>query len=455
MPNRAKILKRYLTQSVGLPFAEVLSASTIEAVLDEEQVRYRRVVFTPIVTIWAFLSQVLSTDKSLRNTVSRVAAWLAQAGERVPSLDTGAYCKARQRLPERVLERLFHRSTAPIEAAADPASLWCGRPVKVWDGTGITMSDTEANQAEYPQHSNQRAGCGFPLMRVVVMFSLTTGAALQVGLSAFKTSELTLARALYQQLEPGDVGLADSAYGTYVDLALVQVQGADGVFRKHHARKTDFRQGQRLGIGDHIVTWQKPTRRPNALSAEVFEALPDTLQVREVHIRVQRPGFRPKEVILVTTLLDAKRYSKAQLADLYYNRWQAAEVNLRHLKTTLKMDSIAAKTPEMVRKSIWAHLLAYNLLRHLMGTAARTQDLSPWQISLQGTRQAFQQFIPGFAQATSSERPRYYAELLRLIALDVLPDRPYRIEPRVLKQRPKNFPRMRQPRQVLKAKLAA
>jgi hypothetical protein len=455
MPNRAEILKQRLTQSVGLPFAEVLPARTIEAVLEEEQVRYRRVMFTPMVTIWAFLSQVLSADKSLRNTVSRVAAWLAQAGERLPSLDTGAYCKARQRLPERVLERLFHRSTAPIEAAADPDSLWCGRPVKVWDGTGITMSDTEANQAEYPQHANQREGCGFPLMRVVVMFSLTTGAALQVGLSAFKTSELALTRALYPHLEPGDVGLADSAYGTYVDLALVQAQGADGVFRKHHARKTDFRRGQSLGIGDHIVTWQKPERRPKALSAEAFETLPDTLQVREVHIRVQRPGFRPKEVILVTTLLDAKRYSKAQLAELYYNRWQAAEVNLRHLKTTLMMDSIAAKTPEMVRKSIWAHLLAYNLLRHLMGTAARTHNFSPWQMSLQGTRQAFQQFIPGLAQATSSERPRHYAELIRLVAHDVLPDRPYRVEPRVIKQRPKNYPRMRQPRDVLKAKLAA
>lgn len=292
-------------------------------------------------------------------------------------------------------------------------------------------------------------------MRWVVMFSLTTGAALQVRMSAFKTSELTLARAFYPPLEPGDVGLADSAYGTYVDLALLKAQGADGVFRKHHARKVDFRRGQKLGIGNHIVTWQKPERRPKALSLEAFEALPETLRVREVHLQVQHRGFRPKEVILVTTLLDAQRYSKAQLAELYYNRWQAAEVNRRNLKTTLQMDFIAAKTPEMVRKSIWAHLLAYNLLRHLMGTAAHTQRLSVWRLSLQGARQAFQQFIPGLAQATSTERPRTYAELLRLIAHEVLPDRPYRIEPRVLKQRPKNYPRMRKPRQVLKAQLAA
>lgn len=455
MPNRAEILKQQLIQSVGLPFADILPASTIETVLAEEQVQYRRAVFTPIVTIWAFLSQVLSKDKSLRKTVSRVASWLTQAGERVPSLDTGAYCKARQRLPERVLERLFQRTSALIEAAVGPEQLWCGRPVKVWDGTGITMSDTAANQAEYPQHANQRQGCGFPLMRLVVMFSLTTGAALQVRMSAFKTSELTLARAFYEQLAPGDVGLADSAYGTYVDLALVKAQGADGVFRKHHARKVDFRRGQKLGIGDHIVTWQKPERCPKALSDEVFEALPETLQVREVHIQVQRRGFRPKEVILVTTLLDAQRYAKAQLAELYYNRWQAAEINLRHLKTTLQMDFIAAKSPEMVRKSIWVHLLAYNLLRHLMGTAARTQNLSVWRLSLQGARQAFQEFIPGLAHATATERPRHYAELLRLIAHEVLPDRPYRLEPRVIKQRPKNYPRMRQPRQVLKAKLAA
>lgn len=264
-----------------------------------------------------------------------------------------------------------------------------------------------------------------------------------------------MSRLLYGDLDPEDVLLADQAYGSFVDLAWVQQQGADAVFRKHHARQTDFRRGKKLGIGDHQVVWHKPKQCPLHMSESEFAALPSTLMVREVCLRLTRRGFRDQNIIVVTTLLDAKCYSPQQLTELYGRRWQAAEVNLRHLKTTLKMEMLTAKTPEMVRKEIWTHLFAYTLLRTLMWKAALASKHTPFQLSLQGARQQFNHMVSLLATMAKFARQRLYQVLLEQVVTDLLPIRPYRSEPRVVKRRPKPFPRMRQPRSVLKAKLAA
>jgi hypothetical protein len=354
-----------------------------------------------------------------------------------------------------VIKSLFVETSKAAQSQVTPEQMWCGRRVKAYDGTTVLMSDTPANQESYPQHSNQKTGCGFPLMKLVVWFCVSTGAVLSVSMAAFNVSEWQMSRELYATLEPGEVGLADSAYGTYVDLALVQQAGSDGVFRKHHARHCDFRRGKRLGAGDHLVQWQRPQHCPKSMSPQEFEQLPETLDVREVSLSIETPGFRPLKIILVTTLLDSKRYPKAKLAELYQLRWQATEVNLRHLKTTLKLEMVTAKTPEMVRKEVWVHLITYNLLRALMLEASAHEQLPPTQLSLQGVRQHFNQFRPLFAQATWQERQRLYQILLNVICAQLLPLRPSRAEPRVVKRRPKPFPRMKQPRSTLKAKLAA
>lgn len=335
-----------------------------------------------------------------------------------------------------------------------PEQWWCGRRVKAYDGTSVLMSDTPANQEAYPQHSNQKAGCGFPLAKVVVWFCGTTGAVLEVAIAAFNTSEWQLSRQLYAKLDPEDVVVADSAYGTYADLALIRLAKADAVFRKHHARRCDFRKGKKLGIGDHIVAWQRPLQCPPSMSSQDFEALPTQLEVREVHLLIRQPGFRPSTIILVTTLVDAKRYPKAKLAQLYQLRWQATEVNFKHLKTTLQIEMITAKTPDMVQKDIWVHLLAYNLLRTLMWQAARHNQVSPLRLSLQGTRQQFNQFRPLLAYANVRDRRRLYTALCEQVSGQLVPLRPNRKEPRVVKRRPKPFPKMQQPRSVLRAKLA-
>ncbi len=455
MPNRAEILKQQYQNSLGLPFAQVLSESQIAQVLEEHQVTYRQVLYTPMVVVWAWISQVIDGDSSLSNAVKRVTTWMAMTGEAVPSSDTGGYSKARKRLPWAILPSLLKRSASALHAQVPVEQYWCGRRVKAFDGTGVQMSDTAANQAEYPQVSTQKPGCGFPIARVVVWFCLTSGAVLEAAIAPFGTSEWQLARQLYACLAPEDVVVADSAYGTYADLALVQAAGADGVFRKHHARRCDFRRGKKLGIGDHRVVWQRPARCPASMSSAAFESLPLYLEVREVHLLITQRGFRPTEIIVVTTLSDPKRYPKAKLIDLYHQRWQATEVNLKHLKTTLGMEMIAAKTPQMVKKDLWMHLLAYNLLRTLMWQASERSTAAALRLSLQGTRQQLNHARPAFIGATHQQRSQQYQILLRLIAQLIVPFRPNRHEPRVVKRRPKPFPRMQQPRSVLKAKLAA
>lgn len=342
-----------------------------------------------------------------------------------------------------------------LEQRVLPQQQWCGRRVRVCDGTTVLMSDSVANQAEYPQHGNQTEGCGFPIAKLVVIFSLLTGAVVAACIAPWATSEIVMSRLLYADLEPEEVLLADQAYGSYVDLALVKQQGADGVFRKHHARRTDFRRGRKHGMGDHQVVWDKPKKRPEHMSESEFAALPDTLLVREVCLRLCRRGFRDQPIIVVTTLLDAKRYSAKQLTLLYGWRWQVAEINLRHLKTTLHLEMLTAKTPVMARKEVWTHLLAYNLLRTVMEQAASLTDYSRSQLSLQGTRQQFNQMFSLLATVGKSTRRRLYRLLLEQVATDLLPSRPHRSEPRVVKRRPKTFPRMQQPRSVLKANSAA
>ena len=278
MANRAELLKQQFLQSLALPWQDLLPSARVEALLTEEQIAYRNSVYSPVVTLWAMISQALDADKSLSNVVKRVITWLSAAGETCPSSDTGAYSKARKRLPEALLRQLVPEMGEALEQQVPLDQQWCGRRVRVCDGTTVLMSDTPANQATYPQSKTQRAGCGFPIANVVVVFSLLTGAVVAGCIAAHTCSEIVMSRLLYKSLDPEDVILADRAYGNYVDLALVQQQGADGVFRKHHARTSDFRRGKRLGVGDHRVVWRKPKMRPKHMSVAEFAALPASLE---------------------------------------------------------------------------------------------------------------------------------------------------------------------------------
>lgn len=446
MSKRVQILKNKFNNSIGLPFKELLPEASIAETIDELKIKYRSRIFDPIVTLWAFLSQVLDTDKSCHNAVSRIISYLVGEGVEIPSTDTSAYCQARQRLPEKLLEKLFYKAAVCLEEKVNKQYLWCGRNIKVIDGSNVSMPDTKENQLSYPQHKSQKNGCGFPIAKIGVIFSIATGAAIGLVIDIFNTHDIQLARKLYKFLKPGDVLLGDRAFCAYADLIKIKSLDCDGLFRKHQSRKTQMRGGKIVGNCDKLVKWYKPKKCPKGLTQEEFNSLPATLIVREIYYYIFVPGFRTKQVSLITTLLDNNEYSTVDIVRLYNERW-SVEVNLKHLKTTLGMDVLRGKTPSLVRKEVWAFLLAYNLLRTLMFSSANSSfKVSPLNLSLQGTRHHFNNFIPKLLNTSEQARDIIYQTLLKIIIHKEIPKRPGRCEPRVRKRRPKAYPLMQKTR---------
>jgi putative transposase len=432
-----------------LYFAALLPADRILKAFGDARAAWQGWVYTPAVTLWVFLSQCLSADHSCRDAVARLIAWRVGQGQAPCSPDTGGYCTARGDLPEHALQALVRATGGQIEAESPQGWLWHGRPVRVVDGSTITMPDTAENQAAYPQQPTQRPGCGFPIARIVVVFSLAVGTVLQAALGRYQgkqTGENSLFRRLHEALQEGDVILADRYFSGWSDIALPRQRGIDIVVRKHQLRRTDFRSGVRLGKNDHLVSWSKP-QRPKWMPAEQYAVLPNALTLREVRVRVPQQGFRTRSLVVVTTLLDAVQYPPDEIALLYRRRWQA-ELHLRSLKVVLQMDHLRCKTPERVRNEFFTHLLGYNLLRGVMATAAFRAGKSPWTISFKGTLQTLAQFLPLLLSRASTEA--WCAALLTAIAAHVVGDRPDRVEPRLVKRRPKPYKYLREPRQNYK-----
>jgi hypothetical protein len=318
------------------------------------------------------------------------------------------------------------------------------------------MPDSPENQAAYPQIGRQKPGCGFPIARIVVVFSLAVGTVLDAAIGKYEgkqTGENSMFRSLQDRLlAEGDIVLADRYFSGWFDIARLLQQGIDVLVRKHQLRKTDFRQGKRLGTDDHIVSVPKPSR-PTWMSPEDYRLLPDELSLREVRVHVKQKGFRTKEIVVVTTLLDEHQYISEEIAKLYRRRWQA-ELHLRSLKTVLQMDHLRCKTPERVRIEFWTHLLGYNLIRRVMALAAMQSEQTPWQISFKGTVQTLDQFLP-FLFSTKISTPNHWCDTLLLaIASHLVGNRPDRYEPRLTKRRPKKYKHFREPRQNYRNRLA-
>ena len=449
---RVQILKEKFSKSFGLPFKELLPESAIKQAISELNIKYKKRLFDPLITLWAFLSQVLDTDKTCHNAVSKIIAYLAAEEVEIPSTDTSAYCQARARLPEKLLANLFNSTAQNLEQKVTEEYLWCGRNVKVIDGSTVSMPDTQENQKEYPQPSTQKPGCGFPIAKIGVIFSLVTGAVVALCIDVLNTHDIKLARNLYSILKPNDVLLGDRAFCAYADLFTIKKLDCDAVFRKHQSRPTTMRKGKIVGDCDKFITWYKPKRCPTGLSKDEFLALPASITVREIYYYIVISGFRTRRVSLITTLLERQIYPTLKIVQLYERRWQV-EIDLKHLKTTLGMDVLRCKTPSMVRKEIHVYLLAYNLLRSLMWSAGTTYNTPPLRLSLQGTRHHLLNFIPKLEIAHSQKRIRLYRSLLKIIVHKVVPDRPARSEPRVTKRRPKAYPRLTKPRQELRKQL--
>ena len=406
----------------------------VESLLPEHRER----LFPPTETLSMFMAQALSADRSCQKAVDEAAVKRLAGGLRRCSTHTGAYCRARTRLPLDLVSTLTRYTGQGITARAPEIWHWRGRPVRLVDGTTVTLPDTPANQAAYPQSHNQKPGLGFPLCRIVGLVCLGSGAVLNAAFGRYSGKggdEQSLLRLILDTLEQDDLLLGDAFYATYFLLCELRERGVDAVFEQHGSRQrtTDFRLGQRLGVRDHLIVLHKPVSKPDWMPQADYEQAPQSVTMREL-----RAGGKT----LVTTLLCPQQTDKAAIKSLYQSRWHV-ELDLRNIKTTLGMERLSCLTPAMAIKEIWVYLLAYNLIRLMMAQAALIAHQLPREISFKHT---VQMWIAWTQHRTGIEHEDKLYGLFILIAQQRVGERPGRIEPRAVKRRPKTYPLLTKPR---------
>lgn len=456
--EQVRFLKRQFLQDEGLPFGDVLTDDFVAQAMTAVEGVWKDRIYTPLVTLWVFLGQVLSADHSCRGAVARLIAHRLSRGESACSSETGAYCQARSRLPEKFFSVVTCLVGRALDAKVDPQWLWKGRRVYLFDGTTVTMPDTPKNQKAYPQNVAQEEGLGFPIARIGAITSLACGAIVNLGFCRYAgkgQGEVSLLRRMWHILSPGDILLADSLLSNWTGIVMLKKRGFDLVSRLNKAhRRADFRKGVRLGKDDHIVRWRKPTSI-RSVDRKTYNRLPAFVTVRETRVRVKQPGFRTRSIVVVTTLLDPEQTTKEDLALLYRARWNS-EIDLRSIKITMQMDELRCKTPELVRKEVWTHILAYNLIRTIMAQAATRHNIEPRTISFKGAIQTLEAFQPVIAlqgQQDSKWRLHLYQQLLDAVSVHRVADRPDRFEPRLKKRRPKRYCYLTKPRHETKLEM--
>lgn len=452
-----QLVARSFLAANGLPLASVLPAVEIERIFRRHDALFGdtyNAVYNTAIVLWAFLSQVLADGKmrSCAAAVARVCDFLITLGKTPPSTDTGDYCTARKKLHEKALHDLVVEAGGKIESAAPDGWLWHGRHAKLVDGFTATMPDTPENQREFPQQKSQKPGVGFPILRACVVLSLATACVLDAAFGPYsgkQTGEPALLRQLFGAFNPDDVAVFDRCCVSYMMLALLTFHHVDVCVRSHQRRSDDLRQGRRLGKHDRLVTWQRP-KRPPWMDEATYATIPETLALRMIQFNIVVPGRRTQSLTVVTTLVDPKEYSAEAIAQLYGYRWNV-ELDIRQIKQTLNLDHLRCKTPAMVRAEFWTTLLAYNLIRRIICTAAIQHGKMPRRISF--TRTCATILAAWSTLSQGHYHPQALKILLERIASLEVPDRPGRLEPRVLKRRRHRYPLMRSPRQKLKKHL--
>ncbi len=443
--------KRHVNEQLLIDpiLTDALSTENVEAHCRSAGYRWRASFWSPSVTLLTFVLQVLSAEKTLRAAVVAVLSRLAaQGGQELPSQDPTAYCQARQRFPGTVLTALLGSTTERMQKMVPHEHRWLGHRVRIFDGSSISMPDTARLQKAFPQPSSQKPGCGFPIAQFVAMFCWSTGAVQDVVVDTLRPHELTLFRKMWHHFRPGDVVLADRAYGAYVDMARLLQRGVYCVFRLHQRRMVDWRRGRRLGSADRLVTLSKPRKYVAScgISRQEFQLLPPTLTVRMIRIRREQPGTRTRQMTIVTTLTDSSEVPADKIRNLYRERW-TAELNLRSLKTFLKMEILRGESPDVVRKEIAIHLLVYNLIRLLMWHAALSRGRDLHRLSFTGTLHRVRAMMPLLSLIQGGQAlSNLLAYLIQSIADDLVPHRPDRVEPRRVKRRPKPYRLLTKPR---------
>ncbi len=453
-----KVFATFLSQP-GLPFAEVLSPERVKRIFAKHGNLFGvGAIYSTAVMVWSFLGQVLRDGKeaSCQSAVARIVTYCGQQGSATPTEDTGDYCRARAKLSEAALRDLTREVAAEMEQQADASWLWLGLHAKLVDGFTFTMPDTEKNQAKYPQPKTQKPGVGLPIARAVAILSLATACATDLAIGPYagkETGETALLRQLLGSFVSGDLAVMDRYYCSFMMIALLLGQDVQVCARMHQRRHVDFRRGRRLGKYDHLIVWTKP-KRPTWMDQATYDAIPDTLEMREIRYNVVQPGYRSQTITIATTLTDAEMYSKEDIAELYGFRWNS-ELDIRSIKQSLNLSHVRCKSPEMVHKELWTTLLAYNLIRTTAAAAALLHDKQPRQISFTST---CQYVLSGWmllsCKLLTADRLRSHChEMLTQIAACEVANRPGRLEPRVLKRRRHGYKLMQESRAVLRAKL--
>ena len=451
-------ISSFLSQP-GLPFANILSAERIERIFRRHGNLFGESrIYSTAVMVWSFLGQVLRDGKeaSCQAAVARVVAYQEQRVAAAPTSDTGDYCRARNKLSEAALRDVSVEVAAEMQEQAREEWLWKGRHAKLIDGFTFTMSDTLENQAEYPQPKSQKEGVGLPIARAVVILSLATACVTEMAIGPYsgkETGETALLRELLGSFNPDDVAVVDRYYCSFMMIALLLIHNVQVCARMHQSRHVNFRRGRRLGKYDHIIVWTRP-QRPPWMDQPTYDAIPQTLELREIRYNVVEPGYRTKTITIATTLTDAEVYSKEDIAELYGFRWNS-ELDIRSIKQSLNLAHVRSKSPEMVRKELWTTILGYNLIRTTAAAAAVLHEKQPRQISFTGTCQyVLSSWMLLSCDLIAADRVKDYCRrMLSQIAECEVANRPGRLEPRVLKRRRHGYKLMQEPRSVLRAKL--
>lgn len=401
-------------------FGEWIPYARLERKADKDNSRCRD--YSLAVTFWSFLWQVLTPQTPCREVVRKVQSFCSELKLKIPGSSNVAYCKARRRLPSGDVEAIGESVLNRLLARVCDDQRWLGHDVKVVDGTGIKLPDTPENQAEWPQPGEQRPGCGFPVMQVVGCFCLASGAIIDWVETALKSHECRIFRRMLDMFGESDVVLGDRGFCSYANLSMLVERGVHAVMRAHQMRKLDYRQGKPLGPHDRLVTWIRPAAPGAGWTREEWNALPKKLTLRVVRIKVEIKGFRVHQYDLVTTLTDASVYTKDDLAELYFRRW-AVELYFRQIKTTMGMEKLRCKTPEMVRKELRMHLIAYNLVRGLMQEAAHVEHVRLDRISFKGAVDTLRQFSSALNATKGQPRVQQQIidQMLEIIGKETVP----------------------------------
>lgn len=467
-----------MMQNDDLPLVDVIDERLFEEVFDEHGIDFGNdedAVYTPAITLWALVSQVFFSgeQRSCKAAVLRVTVLWAALGRRVCDTHTGAYCRARSKIPFEAVRDITKRLACDAEAAverdavltaeeaeasecpqvvAEVKSTARGGRILLVDGFTVTAADTPANQEEYPQNPAQAEGLGFPILRCVSLISMATGLLVDLACGPYsgkESGETALLWQLLDQLEPGDIVVADSYYCTYWLVGACRARGVEIVMKNHHKRDDHPHEARRLTKRERIVVWDRPTC-PKWMSPEEYAAQPKTIEIRLVDIQVEQPGFRPDEFTVATTIMDRKLYSAAWIGSVYHSRW-LVELDIRSIKCSLGMDHLRAKTPEMVRTELWSCLLAYNLIRLKMLQSCAASGRDPRSLSFATSLQLFGASWLLCAVIGVTEELSALGQAVP--TSEKVGHRPGRAEPRKNKRRPKLIALLTKPRHEYQAEL--